>query len=127
MAKYQKFKKYLKLARPKDILDTLNAAERLDSEKTLEQLQEIVLESLKRKAMRKQSTAFLNDLNARRNLWKDEKARLAEEGPKSEGEMSSVNEVDSVNLSDIKSENESIYWKQKRGSVEAVDIMITND
>ena len=41
--------------------------------------------------------------------------------------MSSVDEVDSVNLSDIKSENESIYWKQKRGSVEAVDVMIAND
>jgi hypothetical protein len=53
MAKYQKFKKYVNLTRPKRIIDTLNAAEKFESEKTLEQLQEIVLESLKRKAMRK--------------------------------------------------------------------------
>lgn len=33
-------------------------------------------------------------------------------------------EAPSVNLSDIKSENDSIYWEQKRGNVEEVDILI---
>ena len=32
-----------------------------------------------------------------------------------------------MNLSDIKSENESIYWKEERGNVEAVDILIGNE
>ena len=36
-------------------------------------------------------------------------------------------EKDSINLSDIKSENESIYWDQKRGTVLGCDILLTKD
>jgi len=44
-------------------------------------------------------------------------------GDSSEG-ASSASEAPSVNLSDIKSENDSIYWEQQRGNVEEVDILI---
>ena len=33
----------------------------------------------------------------------------------------------SVDLSDIKSENDSVYWEQQRGTVENVDILINNE
>ena len=42
----------------------------------------------------------------------------------SEQEVGGEDEAASVDLSDIKSENDSIYWQEKRGNVEDVDIMI---
>ena len=33
----------------------------------------------------------------------------------------------SINLSDIKSENESIYWEEQRGVVDGADVLIGNE
>lgn len=127
-AKYRKFKKYQHLARPKQIEETYGAAEELQNEKTLDELQDIIISNLKKQAARKCSTAFLNDLNERTNYMKEQRERKLEDAKKvSDSECSSYHDDASVDLSDIKSENESIYWEQKRGAVEDVDVLITND
>ena len=134
LAKYEKYKKYLYLDRPKHMNEIYEDVEKFLNQKTLAETQEIVIGALKKKAEQKaSSTAFLADLQAREKAWAAasrcysadrERSQINEEAD----ESSDSSEVDySVDLSDIKSENESIYWKENRGNVEAVDILIGNE
>jgi len=82
-------------------------------------LQEIVINQLKRKAgKKKSSTAFLDDLQTREKAWAAAgKIRHSADGERSqmineEYSSESADDDQSVNLSDIKSENESIYWQE---------------
>ena len=79
--------------------------------------------------MKKDSQAFINDMNAKEKAWKAERENGAQRDnnsmmTSSEQQVDGEDEAASVDLSDIKSENASIYWEQKRGNVEDVDIMI---
>ena len=129
LAKYDRYKKYLYLDRPKHIDETYQQAQKLESEKTLAELQEAVIKNLRRKAERKtSSTAFLDYLRTREKSWAANKCHSdGEKTPANEAVSSDSSSNDySVKLSDIKSENESIYWKENRGKVWAEDILLVN-
>ena len=76
----------------------------------------------------------MQDLEAREKDWASNEAshlqaikeQMYEHEHYESGSEFEVN-APSVDLSDIKSENESIYWEQKRGNVEDVDILIRDD
>lgn len=100
-------------------------AKQLLSQKTLAELQAIVINQLKCKAKKKTAAAaFLYDLEAREKAWAAD-IKGHSDGQRSslidEESSESIDDEKSVNLSDIKSENESIYWQENRGNVEAVD------
>ena len=68
----------------------------------------------------------------REKTWADRSAWQAahhsdDDDYDSSGMTSAAEGDNSVNLSDIKSENESVYWKENRGNVEAVDILQTDE
>ena len=97
-----------------------------------------MIENLKKKAEQKgKSTAFLDDLRAREKAWKTNSEAISNAAAAAEGgetnnnpivESSDSSELDySVELSDIKSENESVYWRENRGNVEFSDLPIGND
>ena len=75
------------------------------------------MESLKRKATNRRAETFLRDLETRERDWVVNEAKILntiQEDMLNEEINETSNggaETPSVNLSDVKSENDSIYWK----------------
>ena len=68
-------KKYAAYARPEQLQQTYEEAEKLEQEKTLTELQRVVIQKLKRKAQQKDSTQYVNEIIAKEKTWEQERLK----------------------------------------------------
>ena len=74
-SKLERYRKYYNLSRPEEIKKTYEEADTLATEKTLAELQQIVIERLKCKAKKQDSQAFIDDMIAKEKAWETERKK----------------------------------------------------